>query len=94
MTRQTMGFISVPLSIIQDKRLTAPQKILYGIIFSNMDDEGYCRMKNRDFSKILNVSTTSVLRYLAVLESYQLIRRKVILDDETDEVIERRIFIL
>lgn len=94
MTEQTIAYIGIPLVIMQDERLTHSQILLYGIIFSNSDDKGCCRMTNRDFSKLLNTSTKSVLRYLEALEKQQLITRQTVRDKDTNEVTERRIFIL
>lgn len=87
----------IPMKIVEDVRLNSSQMILYSLIFSGReghDDGYYCQFENSYFSRIMNTSESSILRHLYVLERYGLIERKIIRDEKTNEVIERRIYIL
>lgn len=87
-------WLTIPMEIVVDERLNNAQMILYGIIFSSRDESPYCTLKNRDFSKIMKTSESSILRHLDALERCGHIERQVIRRETTNEVIERRIFIL
>lgn len=87
-------FLTIPMAIIEDERLNNAQMILYGIIFSNLEEQPYCKLKNRDLSRIMKTSESSILRHLDALERYGHIERQVIRRETTNEVIERRIYIL
>lgn len=87
----------IPMEIVEDERLNNAQKILYSLIRSGRqahDDGIYCLFENSHFSRIMNTSDSSILRHLKALESYGLIERQVIRDEKTNEVIERKIFVL
>lgn len=87
----------IPMEIVEDKRLNNAQKILYSLIRSGRqahDDGIYCLFENSKFSNIMNTSVSSILRHLRTLEGYGLIEREIIRDKKTNEVIERRIYIL
>ncbi|WP_409334947.1 helix-turn-helix domain-containing protein [Aedoeadaptatus coxii] len=86
--------LKIPMKIFENDRLSHAQMILYGIIFSSREEQPYCLLKNRDFERIMNTSGSSILRHLETLEEYGLIEREVIRDEKTNEVIERRIYIL
>ena len=87
-------WITIPMEIAEDERLNNAQMILYGILFSNRVDPTYCNLKNRDFSEIMKTSESSVLRHLEALERCGHIERQVIRREATNEVIERRIYLL
>ena len=87
-------FLTIPMAIIEDERLNNAQMILYGIIFSNREEQPYCTLKNRDFSRIMKTSESSILRHLDALERCGHIERQVIRRETTNEVIERRIYLL
>ena len=87
-------FLTIPMAIIEDERLNNAQMILYGLIFSYRLEQPYCTLKNRDFSEIMKTSESSVLRHLDALERCGHIERQVIRRETTNEVIERRIYIL
>lgn len=87
----------IPMKIVEDVRVNSAQKILYSLIFSGRevhDDGYYCQFENSYFSRIMNISESSILRHLKALEDCGLIEREVIRDRKTNEVIERRIYIL
>ena len=87
----------IPMENVEDERPNNAQKILYSIIRSGRqahDDGIYCLFENSHFSRIMNTSESSILRHLRALESCGLIEREVIRDKKTNEVIERRIYIL
>lgn len=87
----------IPMKIVENVRLNSSQKILYSLIFSGReghDDGYYCQFENSYFSRIMNISESVILRHLKALESYGLIERQVIRDEETNEVIERKIYVL
>lgn len=86
--------LTIPMEIFEDDRLNHEEMILYGIIFSNREDHPYCLLKNRDFSRIMKTSESSILIYLDVLERCGHIDRTIIRRETTNEVIERRIYIL
>lgn len=94
---KTQIHLLIPMEIVEDERLNNAQKILYSLIFSGReghDDGYYCKFENSHFSRIMNTSDSSILRHLKALESYGLIERQVIRDEKTNEVIERKIFVL
>lgn len=87
----------IPMKIVEDVRLNSSQKILYSLIFSGReghDDGYYCQFENSYFSRIMNISESVILRHLKALEGYGLIERQVVRDEETNEVIERKIYVL
>lgn len=87
-------WLTIPMEIVEDDRLNNAQMILYGIIFSSREQQPYCTLKNRDFSRIMKTSESSILRHLDALERCGHIERQVIRRETTNEVIERRIYLL
>lgn len=86
--------LTIPMEVFEDGRLNHEQMILYGIIFSSREDYPYCLLKNRDFSRIMKTSESSILINLDVLERCGHIERRIIRRETTNEVIERRIYLL
>lgn len=85
------------IEIVNDQRLNRAQVILYSLINSGNHCHGdgrYCNFTNSHFSRLMEISKSSIPRHLKVLENCGLIERQVIRDEKTNEVIERRIFIL
>ena len=87
-------FLTIPMAIIEDERLNNAQMILYGIILSTLEEQPYCKLKNRDLSRIMKTSESSILIHLDALERCGHIDRTIIRRETTNEVIERRIYLL
>lgn len=87
-------FLMIPMEIVEDERLNSAQLILYGLIYSSRIGGSYCGLKNRDFSRIMKTSESSILRHLDALERCGYIERQVLRRESTNEVIERRIYAL
>ena len=85
--------IIIPVEIIRDQRLEDSGKILYGLLFAKTAGFGYCVPKNRELAYFMNLSVRSISHLLATLEFLGYIERTVIKDTETNEVLERRIYL-
>lgn len=87
-------FLMIPIEMVEDDRLNSAQLILYGLIYSSFIGKSYCGLKNSYFSRIMRTSESSILRHLDTLERCGYIERQVLRREATNEVIERRIFII
>jgi len=57
----------LPTDILLSKKLTCFQKILYSYICGIINKDGSCTKQNNHFSKILNKSTNTISKNIAVL---------------------------
>lgn len=78
-----------------DKAVIGSGKFLYSDIVNHANNEdGFCNLRNRHFSKEYNVHMDTISRWLTSLEKAGYIERETIRDQETKEITERRIYIL
>ena len=84
--------IAVPVSILRDSRIEDSGKLLYGLVRSRSAGFGYCTAKNKEFAFQLNLSVKRVSFLLGKLEQLGYLRREVIRDTETNEIMERRLY--
>jgi len=86
-------YVNIPFRILEDKDLTASEKVLYGHISALVNKRGYCFASNKYFSKVSgNVSVRTVQRWIAKLEKKDFVRVHVVRNDD-GLVIERRIYL-
>jgi ribosomal protein L17 len=84
-------YMNIPAPV-WDSGMNAKAILMYGHVTVLANKKGYCYASNAYFEKVLNVSDTTVGRYLNQLESKGFISRKLIYKEESKEVAERRIY--
>lgn len=76
-----------------DKRLGKPNpRELYSEITALSNKDGYCHASNAYFARIYEISTSTVSRWVSLLEECGYIHREVIYRKGTKEVQERRLY--
>lgn len=91
--KQNMGYYSIiPSTILYNKDLKANQKILYAVITSLSNKEGYCFASKRYLADKLNVGANTVSGWITDLRRKNFIQVELIRNDKK-EVIQRRIYI-
>jgi hypothetical protein len=75
-----------------DKRLTANAKLLYGDIATLRGQDGYCNKTNAYFAELSGCTVRRVLIWLNQLIECGYVRREIIKDEGTGEVLERRLY--
>ena len=83
--------IAIPVEILRDKRLGYSEKILYGVLSTACKHHVYCVPTNRVLSYILGRSERSVGFLLGKLDEHGYIKRDILRDEDTGEVLERRL---
>lgn len=83
--------VTIPLELIHDTRLEARARLLYGVIFTMGRDYGYCVPSNRELAFHLSVSEGRISHLLGNLECFGYIKRELIYDPDTLELMERRL---
>ena len=53
----------IPATVRYDNRLKYPERLLYGEITALSNKQGYCFASNKYFSKIYDVSITTISRW-------------------------------
>lgn len=99
--KNSWQFIMIPMEVIQDKSISSTAKLLYGIIVSLTQKEGFCSATNGHFSKVLGISPESISRQITLLEKCNYInleygkgnRRHILIPDRKgiDENVKRSI---
>lgn len=91
--RQNIGYYSIiPSTILYNKDLKANQKILYAVITSLSNKEGYCFASNKYLANKLNVGANTVSGWITDLRRKNFIQVELIRNDK-QEIIQRRIYI-
>ena len=80
-------------SKIWDSKLDAKSILMYGHITVLANKGGFCYANNKYFERVLDISTSTVVRKLNELESLNFIKRSIIYDDDNKTVKERRIYL-
>ena len=83
----------IPARVRYDPELTDKAKLLYGEIRALASREGYCWAHDKTLASYYGVSASCISDNLRLLESRGHIFREVLRDEETKEVLERRIWI-
>ena len=79
--------------VLFDKDLSSTEKLLYAYITSLTNERGYCFAKNKHFAEKFKTTDRTIQRYLVNLKEKKYIFTQTILDKNTKEVLERRIYI-
>jgi len=82
-------FVFFPTKLLE--KLTPRQAVIMGMIIGMAKKSGYAYPSNRTIATILNMTTITVQRELALLESQGMIHRELIRNERL-EVITRRIY--
>ena len=86
-------FVMVPVWVLRNNNLDSADKLLYGIILSYSQKEGYCYASNSHLSEMMNCSSRTLQRYIRNLINNGLIDRKVIYKNNSYEVQSRELHI-
>lgn len=91
--KQNIGYYSIiPSTILYNKNLKSNQKILYAVITSLSNKEGYCFASNKYLAEKLNVGSNTVSGWITDLRRKNFIQVELIRNDK-QEIIQRRIYI-
>lgn len=91
--KQNIGYYSIiPATILYNRDLKANQKILYAVITSLSNKEGYCFASNKYLAGKLNVGANTVSGWITDLRRKNLVQVELIRNDK-QEIIQRRIYI-
>lgn len=83
----------IPANVRYDKDLKPNAKLLYGEITALCNERGYCWATNAYFGELYGVGKETVSRWISQLEKKGYIKTVVIRDEQTNEILERRIYI-
>lgn len=91
--KQNIGYYSIiPSTILYNKELKANEKILYAVITSLSNKEGYCFASNKYLANKLNVGANTISGWITDLRRKNFIQVELIRNDKR-EIIQRRIYI-
>lgn len=76
-----------------DKQLKAAEKLLYAEITALANKEGYCFATNSYLAELYSTHKNSISRYISSLEKRGYIRVVIIHDENTKQILQRRIYI-
>lgn len=83
----------IPARVLYDQELPDKAKLLYGVVRNLAHRDGYCWAWDKTLAAYFGVSESCVSENLRRLEARRHILREVIRDEETKQVLERRIWI-
>lgn len=83
----------IPARVRYDQELTDKAKLLYGEIRALASRDGYCWATNAYFCHLYMVSESTIQRNIAALTDRGHIWSEVIRDEETNAVLERRLWV-
>ena len=83
----------IPARVLYDPKLPDKAKLLYGVVRNLAHKDGYCWAWDKTLAAYFGVSESCVSENLRRLEARRHILREVIRDEETKQVLERRIWI-
>lgn len=81
-----------PQRVIHDRKLTPTARLLYGVIFTRAIATGYCNSANQELSDSICRSAKRTSALISELVRAGYIRREVVRNPKTNEVLERRLF--
>lgn len=79
----------IPANVRYDADLTPNAKLLYGEITALCNEKGYCWATNDYFSKLYNVSKSSVTNWISALVKKGYIYSEIIYKEGTKEILNR-----
>ena len=83
----------IPAKVRYCQNLKANEKLLYGELTALANEKGFCYASNEYFSKLYSVSKTSISKWISNLETNDFIKLKMIYEDGTKQIKQRRIYI-
>lgn len=86
------NYVVLPMFVRHAKNLSANAKLLYGEIHGLCHTQPYCTESNKYFAELYGVSERSITKWITELVESEFVRRNVITNPKTSEVIERRLF--
>lgn len=84
----------IPAQVRYDDRLSGKAALLYGEITALASAEGYCWASNSYFAELYHVQPATIRAWIRALEVCGHIRREELRDPETNELIQRRLWIV
>lgn len=91
--KQNIGYYAIiPATVLYNKDLKPNQKILYAIITSLSNKEGYCYATNRYLAEKLGVEPNTVSGWITDLKRKEFIRVELI-RNEKNQITQRKIYI-
>jgi len=80
-------------SVLEDESLSYPEKILYGVIVRQSENEqGQCELSNKGFAELMHCSTSSISKWIEVLCRQGYIKRKFLYAEDSN-YIEKRLIV-
>ena len=90
---ENIGYYSIiPATILYNKELKANEKLLYAIITSLANKEGYCFASNKYLAEKLDVNPKTISSWISDLKNRKFIIVEVI-RNENKQIIQRKIYI-
>ncbi len=89
-----MTKVIIPGRVSRDKDLKPNARLLYGEITRLCDNRDYCVESNAYFAEHYGVSKETVSRWISQLHDRGYISRVVSRDEKTNEVLERRLYVV
>lgn len=84
----------LPATVRYDKNLKPMEKIMYTEITALSNKYGYCNASNNYFAKLYEVHKNTISSWISNLKNQGYIRVEVLKNSETNEVEERRIYLV
>lgn len=85
-------FAVIPSVVMKDQNLSMSAKLLYGIITWKCNDYAFCWATNRTLGEDLGLSEKRVSSLISDLEETGHIEVEILRDEETNQVLQRRIY--
>lgn len=86
-------FICIPESVYSDKKLKANELVLYGLIYSMSQKDGFCWCSNTGLADRLNTSVRNIARWIAILKNLSYISIIYEYQENTQAIKQRKIYI-
>ncbi len=83
----------IPAKVRYDKELRPNAKLLYAEISALADSRGYCWASNEYLGQLFDIAARTVRELVAVLAKKGYVEVEVVRDPQTNEVLERRIWV-
>ena len=92
--REPAYWAAVPAPVRHDKKLSANAKLLYAEISALATKRGYCWAENEYFATLYDLSVRTISGLISKLAKKKYVTVQILRDPNTNEVIERRIWII
>ncbi len=92
--RECGMFATIPMIVLHDKELKDKAKLLYGEISSLCCKEGYCWATNNYFAERYGTTKETISKLISHLNQKGYVNVVLIKDEDTNQVIQRRIYIM